>query len=129
MFNLTEKKKVTIMIAIMVAVFFSAINQTIIGVAMPRIIAKLGGLDYYTWVITMYLLTMAVASILVGKLSDIYGRKPFILAGIGLFTIGSLLSGLSTHIFQLIAFRGITGFGAGIIMSTSFTAIGDLYLP
>lgn len=127
--NLTDKKKVTIMIAIMVAVFFSAINQTIIGVAMPRIIAKLGGMDYYTWVITIYLLTMAVASILVGKLSDIYGRKPFILAGIGLFSVGALLSGLSTDIFQLIIFRGITGFGAGIIMSTSFTAIGDLYLP
>src|SRR5699024_3902284 len=120
------------MIAIIVTLIFSAINQpnnTIIGVAMTRIIAKLGGLDYYTWVITMYLLTMAVASILVGKLSDIYGRKPFIVAGIGLFTVGSLLSGLSTHIFQLIIFRGITGFGAGIIMSTSFTAIGDLYLP
>lgn len=129
MIHLTEKKKITIMIAIMVAMFFSAINQTIIGVAMPRIIAKLGGLDYYTWVITIYLLTMTVATVLVGKLSDIYGRKPFILAGIGLFTIGAFLSGLSTNIFQLIGFRGITGFGAGIIMSTSFTAIGDLYLP
>lgn len=90
---------------------------------------NLGGMDYYTWIITIYLLTMAVAFILVGKLSDIYGRKPFILAGIGLFTLGALLSGLSNDIFQLIAFRGITGFGAGIIMSTSFTAIGDLYLP
>lgn len=129
MINLTEKKKVSIMIAIMVAMFFSAINQTIIGVAMPRIIAKLGGMDYYTWAITIYLLTTAVATILVGKLSDIYGRKPFILAGIGLFTIGAFLSGLSTNIFQLIAFRGITGFGAGVIMSTAFTAIGDLYLP
>lgn len=129
MIHLTEKKKVTIMIAIMVAMFFSAINQTIIGVAMPRIIAKLGGMEYYTWAITIYLLTTAVATILVGKLSDIYGRKPFILAGIGLFTIGAFLSGLSTNIFQLIAFRGITGFGAGIIMSTAFTAIGDLYLP
>jgi|SRR5690625_663635 len=89
--HLTERKKVIIMIAIMVAVFFSAVNQTIIGVAMPRIIAKLGGMDYYTWVITIYLLTMAVASVLVGKLSDIYGRKPFILSGIGLFTIGALL--------------------------------------
>lgn len=129
MIHLSEKKKLTIMIAIMVAIFFSAINQTIIGVAMPRIIAKLGGMDYYTWVITIYLLTMAVASILVGKLSDIYGRKPFILAGISLFTIGAFLSGLSGNILQLIAFRGITGFGAGIIMSTAFTAIGDLYLP
>lgn len=129
MTHLTDRKKVIIMIAIMVAVFFSAINQTIIGVAMPRIIAKLGGLDHYTWVITIYLLTMAVASVLVGKLSDIFGRKPFILAGIGLFTVGALLSGFSTSIFHLIIFRGITGFGAGIIMSTSFTAIGDLYLP
>src|SRR5699024_1584045 len=128
MIQLTEKKKITIMIAIIVAVFFSAINQTIIGVAMPRIIAKLGGMDYYTWVITIYLLTMAVASILVGKLSDIYGRKPFILAGIGLFSIGALLSGFSTNIFFLIIFRGITGFGAGIIMSISFTAVGDYYL-
>ncbi|MEG0386347.1 MAG: MDR family MFS transporter [Solibacillus sp.] len=129
MIHLTEKKKIAIMIAIMVAMFFSAINQTIIGVAMPRIISKLGGMDYYTWVITIYLLTMAVATILVGKLSDIYGRKPFILVGIGLFTFGAFLSGLSTDIYQLITFRGITGFGAGIIMSTAFTSIGDLYLP
>src|SRR5699024_10675983 len=68
-------------------------------------------------------------SVLVGKLSDIYGRKPFILAGISLFTIGALFSGFSTNIFQLIIYRGITGFGAGIIMSTAFTAVGDLYLP
>ncbi|MHA0856952.1 MDR family MFS transporter [Paenibacillus sp. CMAA1364] len=129
MIHLAEKKKMTIMIAIMVAMFFSAINQTIIGVAMPRIIASLGGMEYLTWAITIYLLTTAVATILVGKLSDIYGRKPFILAGIGLFTIGAFLSGLSTDIVQLIAFRGITGFGAGMIMSTAFTAIGDLYLP
>lgn len=127
--NLNDKQKVTIMIAIMTAMFFSAINQTIIGVAMPRIIATLGGLDYYTWVITIYLLTMAVATILVGKLSDIYGRKPFLLGGIGIFVIGAFLSGLSADIFQLIIYRGITGIGAGMIMSTAFTAVGDLYLP
>ncbi|MET3575920.1 MDR family MFS transporter [Bhargavaea ullalensis] len=127
--HLSDKQKVTIMIAIMVAMFFSAINQTIIGVAMPRIIASLGGMDYYTWVITIYLLTMAVATILVGKLSDIYGRKPFLLAGIGFFMVGAFLSGLSSSIFQLIIFRGITGIGGGMIMSTAFTAVGDLYLP
>lgn len=114
--GLTEKKKVTIMIAIITAMFFSAINQTIIGVAMPRIIAKLGGMDYYSWAITIYLLTSTIASVLVGKLSDIYGRKPFILAGIGLFSIGALLSGFSATIFQLIAYRAIQGAGAGIIM-------------
>ncbi|MFP3390781.1 MDR family MFS transporter [Brevibacillus sp. SIMBA_040] len=129
MTNLTEKRKITIMIAIITAMFFSAINQTIIGVAMPRIIAKLGGMDYYSWAITIYLLTSTVASVLVGKLSDIYGRKPFILAGIGLFSIGALLSGFSGDIFQLITFRAIQGAGAGIIMSTAFTAMGDLYEP
>ncbi|MFF0830123.1 DHA2 family efflux MFS transporter permease subunit [Brevibacillus sp. NPDC003359] len=127
--QLTEKKKVTIMIAIITAMFFAAINQTIIGVAMPRIISKLGGMDYYSWAITIYLLTSTVASVLVGKLSDIYGRKPFILTGIGLFSIGALLSGFSTDIFQLITYRGIQGAGAGIIMSTAFTAMGDLYEP
>lgn len=127
--HLSDKKKVSIMLAIMAAMFFSAINQTIIGVAMPRIIAKLGGMDYYTWVITIYLLTMAVSTILVGKLSDIYGRKPFLLAGIAFFMIGSFLSGFSQDIFQLIIFRGITGIGGGMIMSNAFTAVGDLYLP
>ncbi|WGU95544.1 MDR family MFS transporter [Paenibacillus dendritiformis] len=127
--HLSEKRKLTIMIAIMAAMFFSAINQTIIGVAMPRIIAKLGGMDYYTWAITIYLLTSTVATVLVGKLSDIYGRKPFILAGIALFMLGAFLSGFSNDIFQLIAFRGIQGMGAGIIMSTAFTAVGDLYAP
>jgi MFS family permease len=65
------------MIALMTAMFFAAINQTIVGVALPRIIANLGGMNYYTWVITIYLLTTAISTILVGKLSDIYGRKPF----------------------------------------------------
>lgn len=127
--HLTEKRKATIMIAIIASMFFAAINQTIIGIAMPRIIAKLGGMDYYSWAITIYLLTSTVATVLVGKLSDIYGRKPFILSGIFLFMLGAFLSGFSANIFQLITYRGIQGIGAGIIMSTAFTAIGDLYEP
>lgn len=129
MTHLSDKKKLTIMIAIITALFFAAINQTIIGIAMPRIIAKLGGMDYYSWAITIYLLTSTVASILVGKISDIYGRRPFLLLGIGVFMIGAILSGFATDIFQLISFRAIQGAGAGIIMSTVFTAVGDLYEP
>ncbi|MEX3624407.1 MDR family MFS transporter [Viridibacillus arvi] len=129
MTHLTNKKKITIMIAILTSLFFAAINQTIIGIAMPRIIAKLGGMDYYSWAITIYLLTSTVSSILVGKLSDIYGRRPFLLLGISVFMIGAILSGFATNIFQLISFRGIQGAGAGIIMSTVFTAVGDLYEP
>jgi len=117
------------MIAIIVAMFFSAINQTIVSTAMPRIIAILGGMEYYTWVITIYMLTSTIATVLVGKLSDIYGRKPFILAGIVFFIIGAFLSGFSQDIYQLIIYRGIQGIGAGIIMASAFTAVGDLFAP
>lgn len=117
------------MIAIMVAMFFSSINQTIVGVAMPRIIAKLNGMDHYTWVLTIYLLTSTIATILVGKLSDIYGRKYFILTGIVIFMAGAFLCGTAQDMLHLIAYRGLQGTGAGIIMSTAFTAVGDLFSP
>ncbi|MFM9329512.1 MDR family MFS transporter [Paenibacillus mesotrionivorans] len=127
--ELSHKRKLSIMIAIIGAMFFSAINQTIVSTAMPRIIAILGGMEYYTWVITIYMLTSTIATVLVGKLSDIYGRKPFILSGIVFFMIGAFLSGFSKDIFQLITYRGIQGIGAGIIMSSAFTAVGDLFSP
>jgi len=127
--QLSQKRKVTIMVGIIFAMFFSAINQTIVSTAMPRIIAELGGMEYYTWVITIYLLTSTIATVLVGKLSDIYGRKPFILIGILFFMVGAFLSGLSQDIYQMITYRGIQGIGAGIIMSAAFTAVGDLFPP
>lgn len=127
--ELSPKRKLAIMIAILAAMFFAAINQTIVSTAMPRIIAVLEGMDYYTWVITIYMLTSTIATILVGKLSDIYGRKPFLLAGILFFLAGAFLCGFSQDILQLIAYRGIQGIGAGVIMSTAFTAVGDLFSP
>lgn len=127
--QLSQKRKIIIMAAIIAAMFFASINQTIVGVALPRIIAKLGGMDYYTWVMTIYLLTSTISTILVGKLSDIYGRKYFILSGIVTFMIGAFLSGTSKDIIHLIIYRGIQGAGAGIIMATAFTAIGDLFSP
>ncbi len=127
--HLSYQRKITIMVAIIVSMFFSSINQTIVGVALPRIIAKLGGMDYYTWVMTIYLLTSTISTILVGKLSDIYGRKPFILAGIVIFMTGAFFSGTSRDIIHLVIYRGIQGIGAGIIMATAFTAIGDLFSP
>jgi EmrB/QacA subfamily drug resistance transporter len=123
------KKKITIMIAIMAAMLFAALNQTIVGTALPRIVSDLGGMEYFNWVFTIFMLTSSVTAILVGKLSDIYGRKPFILIGIGIFIVGSLLCGTAGSIIQLIVYRGIQGFGAGMIMSTSFTAVGDLFSP
>ncbi|MDM5316868.1 MDR family MFS transporter [Fictibacillus sp. b24] len=127
--HLEMRRKVIIMLSIMAAMLFAALNQTIVGTSLPKIIADLGGIEYYSWVFTIFMLTSSITAILVGKLSDIYGRKPFILLGIGVFTIGSLLCGVSRSILELIAYRGIQGLGGGMIMSTAFTAVGDLFPP
>jgi EmrB/QacA subfamily drug resistance transporter len=127
--DLSPKRKMTIMFAIIAAMFFSAINQTIVSTAMPRIIAVLNGMEHYSWVITIYMLTSTLSTVLVGKLSDIYGRKPFILSGIVIFMVGAFLTGLSNTIFDMILYRGIQGVGAGIIMATVFSAVGDLFPP
>lgn len=127
--DLSQKKKVTIMIALMAAMFFAAINQTLVSTAMPRIVSILGGMEYYSWVITIYMLASAISTILAGKLSDIYGRKPFLLGGIIIFMTGAFLTGLSTNITQMIIFRAIQGLGAGVLMSATVTAVGDLFAP
>lgn len=127
--HLDSRKKTTIMIAVIAAMLFAALNQTIVSTALPRIIERLGGMEYYSWVFTVYMLTSSITTILVGKLSDIYGRKPFILTGIGLFLVGSFMCGTSHDIVQLIMYRGIQGLGGGMIMSTAFSAVGDLFSP
>ncbi|ARU60037.1 MFS transporter [Tumebacillus avium] len=127
--ELDKRTKIMIMIAIMASMLFASLNQTIVGTALPRIIAELGGMEYYSWVFTIYMLTSSVTGLLVGKLSDMYGRKPFILVGLGLFMIGAFLTGTSQDIIQMILYRGLQGFGGGFIMSTAFSAVGDLFPP
>ncbi|MBW7473818.1 MFS transporter [Paenibacillus oenotherae] len=127
--HLDQRKKTTIMVAVLAALLFAALNQTIVSTALPRIVERLGGMEYYSWVFTVYMLTSSITTILVGKLSDIYGRRPFILVGIGIFLIGAFLCGTSGDIIQLIIYRGIQGLGAGMIMSTSFAVVGDLFAP
>ncbi|MEW9669570.1 MDR family MFS transporter [Ammoniphilus sp. 3BR4] len=127
--HLEMRKKVLIMAAVMSAMFFSALNMTIVGTSLPKIVAEIGGMEYFNWVFTIYALTSSITAALVGKLSDIYGRKIFILTGIGIFMVGGLLSGFSDSIFELIIYRGIQGFGGGMVMSTAFTTVGDLFSP
>lgn len=127
--NLVVRKKILIMLAAMSAMLFAALNQTIVGTALPHIISELKGMNYYSWIFSIYMLCSSVTAILVGKLSDIYGRKLFILIGIGVFTTGSFLCGLSNSMIMLIIFRGIQGMGAGMIMPTSFAIVGDLFSP
>ncbi|MFD1395438.1 MDR family MFS transporter [Kroppenstedtia eburnea] len=127
--HLDTRKKVAIMLAIMASMLFASLNQTIVGTSLPRIVTVLGGIEYFNWVFTIFMLASSVTAILVGKLSDIYGRKIFILTGLGIFMVGSFLCGTASDMIQLIIYRGIQGFGGGMIMSTAFTAVGDLFSP
>src|ERR1700692_2270900 len=99
----------SVMIALMLSLFLEALDQTIVGTAMPRIIAELHGLDRYTWVVTAYVLASMTMIPIVGKLSDQFGRKWFLLGGTALFLLGSGLSGASQSMNQSILFRALQG--------------------
>jgi EmrB/QacA subfamily drug resistance transporter len=114
---------------LMVTLLLSALDQTIVGTAMPRIIAELQGFDHYAWVTTAYLLSSTAVVPIVGKLSDIYGRKLFLICGTALFVLASALCGLSQDLTQLIVFRGLQGIGAGVLMSMVFTTISSIFPP
>jgi len=127
--QLDPGKRWTIMGAVMLGLFLSAMDQTIVGTAMPRIIAELSGLKLYAWVFTSYMLASTTFVPIVGKLGDMYGRKNFFLAGIVIFLLGSILCGMSQTMVQLIVFRGIQGIGGGFIFANAFAIIGDLFPP
>ncbi len=117
------------MAGVVLAIFLAALDQTVVGTALPRIIADLGGFDRYTWVTTAYMVASTSIVPIVGRLTDMYGRKGFYIAGIIIFLAGSVLAGLSQTMNQLIIFRAIQGLGGGIMMANAFVAIGDLFPP
>jgi len=128
--QLPHRRKMEILFAILLVVFLSALDQTIVGVALPRIVGELQGTnELYTWVITSYLLTATITGVFYGKLSDIYGRRLMLLFGVTVFLIGSFLCGLAWSMESLIAFRGVQGVGAGAIFPISLAVIGDLFSP
>ena len=111
----------------MAAMFMIAIEATIVSTAMPKIAAQLGDLHFYAWVFSSFLLTQTATTVVFGKLSDLYGRRPVLLAGIAIFLAGSLLCGFATSIPMLILFRLVQGVGAGAIQPIGITLVGDLY--
>jgi EmrB/QacA subfamily drug resistance transporter len=127
--SLPRKQVIFTFAGVMLAMFLGALDQTIVGTAMPRIVGDLGGFNQYTWVTTAYIITSAIAVPITGKLTDIYGRKYFYLAGLIVFILGSILCGISQTMNQIIIFRGLQGIGAGVIMANAFTVIGDLFPP
>jgi len=127
--NLPRRQVFITLGGVLLAMFLSALDQTVVGTALPKIIADLKGFEHYTWVATAYLLTATIMMPIVGRLTDMYGRKWFYIVGIIIFLIGSALCGLSQNMTQLILFRGFQGIGAGIMMANAFIVIGDLFPP
>ena len=114
---------------LVVAMILSALDQTVVSTAMPTIVGELHGFAKYTWVTTAYIVTSTVATPLLGKLSDLYGRRSVFISIIAVFVVGSLLCGVAQDMNQLILFRAIQGIGGGGIWGLTFAIIGDLVAP
>jgi EmrB/QacA subfamily drug resistance transporter len=126
---LTHQQIVVVLFGLMAGVMLAALDQSIVGTALPTIVSDLGGLDKLAWVVTAYLLTATASTPLWGKISDLYGRRNIFQAAILIFLAGSVLCGLSQNLPQLIAFRAMQGIGGGGLMALAFSIIGDIIPP
>jgi EmrB/QacA subfamily drug resistance transporter len=115
-----------IFVGLMLGMLVAAVSQTIVSPAMPVIVSELGGIEHYSWIATSALLVSAVTVPVIGKLSDIYGRRGFYIAGLVVFMLGSILAGAAQGFWWLVAARAVQGFGMGTIMPLSQTIIGDI---
>ncbi len=129
MYTVTPRERTFTLAGIMVALLLGALDQTIVATAMPRILQDLNGLSLYSWVVTAYLLASTSMIPIYGKLSDLYGRKAVVLTAVLLFLAGSMLSGQSRSMTELITFRAVQGLGSAGIFSTAFTVVADLFAP
>ena len=124
------RRQVTLsLVCVGLAMFLAALSQTVVASIMTSIVAGLGGFELYTWPATSYLVAATVAYPIVGRLSDIYGRRVFLIAGIATFIAGSALVGVSASMNQVIVFRALQGIGGGIVMTCSYVSIADLFRP
>jgi EmrB/QacA subfamily drug resistance transporter len=125
--EMSSRRRWAVTIGVMTGMFIAALEATVVGTAMPTVIATLGGLNHYSWVFTAYIVTSTVTVPVWGKLSDLYGRRLLYQIGIGIFLLGTLLSGMSNSMGQLIVFRAIQGLGAGALIPLAMTIIGDIF--
>ena len=127
--TLSRRRIGFVLASVMLGMLLSALDQTVVGTALPRIVLDLHGFEHYVWVTTGYLLATAASMPIWGKLSDAYGRKRFYALGMGLFVVGSALCGQAHSMTALIAFRSLQGLGAGAMMPISQAIIGDVFPP
>src|SRR5947208_9927631 len=121
------RTRTQIVVAVMLGLFLAALDQTVVGTALPRIVTDLHGNDIYAWAFTAYLLTATISGPIYGKLSDLFGRRPVLLFAVGVFLIGSLFAGLSQEMWQLVVLRGVQGLGAGALFPIALAVIGDMF--
>src|SRR5947209_11369524 len=119
----------SVLAALMLTLLLEALDQTVVGTALPRIVGSLNGFDRYTWAVTAYTLASVTMVPIVGKLSDQFGRKWFLITGASIFLLGSILAGASQTMNELIAFRALQGLGAGMGIALVFTVVGDIFPP
>ena len=112
---------------LVLVLFLVSLDQTVVGTAMPRVVAELDGFELYAWVTTSYLLAETVVIPIVGKLGDLWGRKWITVAGVAVFLVGSALCGIAQDMTQLVVFRGVQGLGGGMLLSTVFTSVADIF--
>ncbi len=127
--EMSRNRTILVTVGVMLALLLAALDQTIVGTAMPRIIADLNGFDKYAWVTTAYLVTSTVTVPIAGKLGDLFSRKPFILAGMAGFMAMSWLCGFSQDMTQLILFRAAQGLFGGVLFASVFTVLADIFSP
>ena len=125
--HIPQTNRPLVLASVIAAMFMVAIEATIVSTVMPQIAGQLGGLNLYSWVFSSFLLTQTATTVVFGKLSDLYGRKPVLLFGIAIFLIGSVLAGFAWSMPSMIVFRLIQGIGAGSIQPVGMTVVGDLY--
>src|SRR5438105_9209656 len=127
--NLSHRQVLIVYSGLMAGLLVAALDQTIVATALPTIVGDLGGLAHLSWVVTAYLLTSTISVPLYGKVSDLYGRKLLFQSAIVIFVVGSMLSGISRNMTELIVFRGLQGIGGGGLIAMAQAIIGDIVSP